>query len=149
MKKEDRKQPEGKQPFLKDLGISFALDTKSGVPFYRQIIQMVEYNVGAGKLSPGDRLPTIRALSITLKINPNTIAKAYMELELRGFVKTQVGSGTYICENSADTEDEQTRIKKKIEELCLDLVRKAGALGVGKDALIKLIKNSEPEEEGK
>ena len=77
----------------------FTLDTASGVPFYRQIIRRIADAVLAGTLPPGTRLPTIRSLASQLKINPNTIAKAYAELELRGIVTTQVGSGTFISEN--------------------------------------------------
>ena len=80
--------------------LDLALDTASGVPFYRQIIQRIELSILAGRLGPGDRLPTIRALAVELKINPNTIAKAYGELELKGIVTTQVGSGTFVSDQS-------------------------------------------------
>lgn len=79
-----------------DQEFSVRLESSSGIPFYRQIIQQIEYASVTGALPPGTRLPTIRALAISLKINPNTIAKAYAELELRGVVKTQVGCGTFV-----------------------------------------------------
>jgi GntR family transcriptional regulator len=135
---DDTREKDQRQPFLKELGIGFALDTKSGVPFYRQIIQAVERTVSQGGLKPGDRLPTIRALSIALKVNPNTVAKAYTELEIRGLIQTQVGSGTYVTGKSNDP-GEKDRIKKKIEDLCVDLIRKAKALGAGKQELIKIL----------
>ncbi len=127
-------------PFLKELGTSFALDTKSGVPFYRQIIQLVERITVERKLKPGDRLPTIRALSIALKVNPNTVAKAYMELEIRGLVQTQVGSGTYVTDKRPDP-GERDRARKMVEELCLDLLRKASALGVEKEEVISIVRD--------
>jgi GntR family transcriptional regulator len=140
--REINQEPAGqKPPFLKELGINFALDTKSGVPFYRQIIQVVEYNMSIGKLKPGDKLPTIRALSIGLKVNPNTIAKAYMELEIRGLVQTQVGSGTYISDTKVEMLNELEHIRKKLEELCWDFLRQAKALGVDKEEIIDMLKS--------
>ncbi|MDR1902558.1 MAG: GntR family transcriptional regulator, partial [Treponema sp.] len=61
--------------------LSFTLDPSSGVPLYRQIIRQIEYAVLSGRMLPGDRLPTIRSLAVKLRINPNTIARAYGELE--------------------------------------------------------------------
>jgi GntR family transcriptional regulator len=129
-----------KNTATKDPWASFSLDAKSGVPFYRQIILMVEHNIGSGRLKPGDRLPTIRALSITLKVNPNTIAKAYMELEIRGLVTTQVGSGTFISESKPDLQDEHNRLQERIRDLVTDLLRQAAALGVGREEIIRIIK---------
>ncbi len=140
MKGGKRIEPSQNQLYIKDLGITFSLDTESGIPFYRQIVQSVEHNIAVGALSPGDKLPTIRAFAIALKINPNTIAKAYTELELRGLVKTQVGSGTYISNRQADTAGERERTKKKIEEICLELLRRAKALGVEREEIISALK---------
>jgi GntR family transcriptional regulator len=79
--------------------ILYSLDSKSGVPFYKQIIHQVEMSIANGLLSTGDKLPTVRSLAVELKINPNTVARAYGEMEIRGLVETQQGSGTYIKEN--------------------------------------------------
>jgi GntR family transcriptional regulator len=133
-----------KIPYLKELGIDFSLDAKSGVPFYRQIIQMVEYNMYVGKLKPGDKLPTIRALAITLKINPNTIAKAYNELEIRGLVQTQVGSGTFIKDKKIDITE--IELKRKVDELCGEFLNKAKSLGIQKDEIINTLKNFKEDE---
>jgi DNA-binding transcriptional regulator YhcF (GntR family) len=76
--------------------IPFKLDLKSGVPFYRQIIDQVKSAIVTGAITPGDRLPTVRQLAVDLSINPNTVSRAYMELELTGLVDTQMGSGTSI-----------------------------------------------------
>jgi GntR family transcriptional regulator len=138
----DGKRTEANQNhnFLKDLGINFHLDTESGIPFYRQIVQSVEHNIAVGALSPGDKLPTIRAFAIALKINPNTIAKAYTELEIRGLVKTQVGSGTYISKDQTYATNERERTKKKLEEICVELIRKAKTLGVEREEIISALK---------
>jgi GntR family transcriptional regulator len=119
----------------------FGLDTGSGVPFYRQIVQSVENNMGAGRLRPGDRLPTIRALSVALKVNPNTIAKAYTELELRGLVHTQVGSGTYVSAHKVDAPADRSRNRKRAEEACWELIRRARALGVARSDMIEMLES--------
>jgi GntR family transcriptional regulator len=108
--------------------LSLTIDTASGVPFYRQVILGVERAVIAGALSPGDKLPTIRALAIALKMNPNTIAKAYAELELRGIVETQVGSGTYVS-RKRPLEDERKR-EEAIAQAVARAVRELVALGL-------------------
>ncbi len=136
---DERNQNVQNPPFLKQVEVDFSLDTKSGVPFYRQIIQLVENHVNQGKLRPGDRLPTIRALSVALKVNPNTIAKAYMEMEIRGIVKTQVGSGTYVANMNENQADEAERVKKKIDDMLLDLLKRAKALGVDRERIIEIL----------
>lgn len=96
---------------IADQEFSIKLESSSGIPFYRQIIQQIEYATVTGALPSGMRLPTIRALAISLKINPNTIAKAYAELELRGVVKTQVGCGTFVLPpHAGDGEPSRGRI---------------------------------------
>lgn len=126
---------------MKARKMEFRLDTTSGYPFYRQIIQQIEHAVLSRRLLPGDRLPTIRSLAIELKINPNTIAKAYNELELRGIVETQVGSGTYVSENRVAEED--TQRQKKIEERLVRFIQDMDALGVSRRELLELIRDFE------
>lgn len=115
------------------------LDGGSGVPFYRQIIQQIEHSILAGILVPGDRLPTIRSLAIELKINPNTIAKAYGELEIRGIVVTQVGSGTYVSDKEFSSERDIRG--EKIREVLIRFLREMEALGVNKSELADLVRN--------
>jgi GntR family transcriptional regulator len=122
-------------------GITFSLDTESGIPFYRQIVRTVEHHTRSGTLKPGDKLPTIRALSVALKVNPNTIAKAYMELEIRGLVHTQVGSGTYVSAKKADSASERERSRKKAEELAGETIRKAKAYSLSKSELLQTLKS--------
>ncbi|MFQ3621059.1 MAG: GntR family transcriptional regulator [Spirochaetales bacterium] len=117
--------------------LSIYLDGASGVPFYRQIIQQIEQAILSKRLLPGDKLPTIRALAIELKINPNTIAKAYNELEIRGIVLTQVGSGTYVSDKEIDRKEKERR--KKIEESLGRFLREMDSLGVEREEIPKLI----------
>ena len=118
--------------------ISFSLDNSSGVPVYRQIINQIENAVVSGRMAVGDRLPTIRSLSVSLKINPNTIAKAYNELEIRGIVQTQVGSGTYIADKKPEAPDVRA---KKLREAVERFLQESGELGAGKDEVIKLLED--------
>ena len=83
-------------------GLKFALDSTSGVPFYRQIIKQIEMAMVDGRLNTGVQLPTVRGLAVDLQINPNTVARAYNELEIRGVVNTQQGTGTFISDKKIE-----------------------------------------------
>src|ERR1044072_2014176 len=74
----------------------FRLYAHSGVPAYRQIIDQVHAGLASGSLTGGDQLPTVRQLAVDLAINPNTVLRAYRELELSGLVETHQGTGTFI-----------------------------------------------------
>jgi GntR family transcriptional regulator len=124
-------------PADKKEAISFSLDAVNGVPIYRQIIRQIEFAILSGRMRPGDRLPTIRALAVELKTNPNTIAKAYGELEIRGILETQVGSGTYISDKKPEPEDDG--LDQKIHELVGSFIRDMQGLGVEKRELARLI----------
>jgi GntR family transcriptional regulator len=117
--------------------IRFSLDPANGAPIYRQIIQQIEYAILSGRMRPGDRLPTIRSLAVELKTNPNTIARAYGELEIRGILTTQVGSGTFISNKKPVMEDD--RLNRKIREVLARFMREMRELGVEKRELVKLI----------
>jgi len=117
--------------------INFTLDSDIGAPIYRQIIQQIEYAILSGRMKPGDRLPTIRSLAVDLKTNPNTIAKAYGEMEIRGILETHVGSGTYISDKKPVMEDDS--LNRKIREVLGRFVQDMRDLGVENRELIKLI----------
>jgi len=117
--------------------LSFSLESANGIPIYRQIIRQIEYGILAKRLVPGDRLPTIRALAVELKANPNTIARAYGELEIRGILTTQVGSGTFIADKRPEG-DEDIR-EQKIQEVLNRFIGEMKALGVERDELLERI----------
>ena len=77
------------------------ISPKDGVPIYRQIVNQVKYLVGSGRLVPGEELPPIRVLAERLVVNPNTVARAYAELEHAGIVTKRHGSGTYVSDNGS------------------------------------------------
>ena len=120
---------------------SFSLDMSDGTPIYRQIIKQIEYAILSGRLKTGDKLPTIRALAVELKANPNTIAKAYGELEIRGILVTQVGSGTYISDKKPSGEEDS--LDKMIKELAGKFIQDMKGLGVDKKELLRVISSYE------
>jgi GntR family transcriptional regulator len=122
----------------------FSLDTANGVPIYRQIIQQIEYAILSGRMRPGDKLPTIRSLAVALKINPNTIAKAYGELEIRGILTTQVGSGTYISDKApllGEALGAEEGLNRKIREVLDRFVLDMKYLGVEEKELIDIVRD--------
>jgi GntR family transcriptional regulator len=107
--------------------ISIHLDVKSGVPFYRQIIDQVKSAIATGRLGHGDRLPTVRQLAVDLSVNPNTVSRAYTELELTGLVETQMGSGTYVGHKKVEQDDVERR--RILDQICQEFLSRASSHG--------------------
>jgi GntR family transcriptional regulator len=104
------------------------LDSRSGVPVYRQIIDQVLGGIAAGSLTAGDQLPTVRQLAVDLAINPNTVVRAYRELEIREVLATQQGTGTFITEKKPQPDELERR--RRVTQLAGDLLARAGAEGI-------------------
>jgi GntR family transcriptional regulator len=111
------------------------LDLHSGVPVYRQIIDQVHGGVASGILSVGDQLPTVRQLAVDLSINPNTVARAYRELELGGLLETHQGTGTFISKQKMRGGEEQR--SRQLSQIVGDFVARAGAAGFTVENLIE------------
>src|SRR5881392_1667977 len=105
----------------------FRLDPHSGVPVYRQIIDQVIGGMAAGALAGGDQLPTVRAVAVDLAINPNTVSRAYRELEIRGVLETQQGTGTFVANQSVKRD--QVEHQRQLDQLVGEFVARAGAAG--------------------
>ncbi len=105
----------------------FRLDMKSGVPVYRQLIDQVLVAIAAGQLSAGDQLPTVRQLAVDLSINPNTVVRAYKELEIRGMLNTQQGTGTFITAKKVKTDEAQRQ--KRLSHMVSEFVAHVSAEG--------------------
>ncbi|MGE0074313.1 MAG: GntR family transcriptional regulator [Sphaerochaetaceae bacterium] len=119
--------------------ITFTLDSKSGIPYYKQIILQVEMAIADGRLSKGARLPTVRSLAVDLSINPNTVARAYNEMEIRDIVVTQQGSGTFISEKQITIDAiERERI---LTEITRSFITKAASYGFTLEELLDHIKD--------
>ena len=122
----------------------FQLDLHSGVPVYRQVIDQVRGAIAAGQLAPGDQLPTVRQLAVDLAINPNTVVRAYRELELGGLLETQQGTGTFI--STQKIKRAEVERERQLAQIVADCVSRAGAAGFTVDELIKELRGlpSEP-----
>lgn len=117
----------------------FRLDPHSGVPVYRQLIDQVQAALAMGALKPGDQLPTVRLVAVELEINPNTVMRAYRELEIRGVLDTQQGTGTFIADKpSPASHDDKER---KLGQLVGEIVARAGSAGLTLDELIAALQN--------
>ena len=119
--------------------ITFALDPKSGVPIYQQIQDQVRYGVAAGRLRPGEQLPTVRALAVDLAVNPNTVIKAYTELERQGVVTTEQGSGTFVAPLPAVVLAPEDR-QAKLRALCAEFLGQVAQYGFGPDDVLRAVR---------
>jgi GntR family transcriptional regulator len=121
---------------------TFALDPHSGVPVYRQLIDQVQAGVAAGSLKPSQQLPTVRQVAVDLTINPNTVQRAYREMEIRGILETQQGIGTFISNKKIErSRDEHAR---KLAQFTGDFVARAGAGGFTVQELIDSLRDLLP-----
>jgi len=106
---------------------AFRLDVQSGVPVYRQIIDQVTGGMASGVLKAGDQLPTVRQLAVDLAINPNTVVRAYSELEIRGVLETQQGTGTFISRQKIKRDEVERQ--RRLNQLVSEFIARAGAMG--------------------
>jgi GntR family transcriptional regulator len=121
----------------------FVIDLHSGVPVYRQLIDQVRSGIASGSLTAGDQLPTVRQLAVDLAINPNTVMRAYRELELGGLLETQQGTGTFIStrklqRNSAERE-------RQLGQMAGEVAARAGAAGFSLEDLIDRLRDLLPQ----
>src|SRR5262245_60055824 len=112
------------------------LNTSDGAPIYVQIVQQVKYLVAAGRLQPGEELPPIRALAERLLINPNTVARAYRELERLGVVTKRSTAGTFVSPKTDGRHEALAGLVRKAD----DLVREADRQDVGPEDLVELVR---------
>jgi GntR family transcriptional regulator len=119
------------------LSSDFRLDLGSGVPVYRQIIDQVTGGIAAGRLRSGTQLPTVRQMAVDLAVNPNTVMRAYRELEIRGILETQQGTGTFISRQPVAV-DEVER-ERRLDQIVGEFAARAGAEGFSvRDLLSRL-----------
>jgi GntR family transcriptional regulator len=111
-----------------DRRFELRLDLQSGVPVYRQIIDQVLGGISTGNLKPGDQLPTVRQLAVDLAINPNTVVRAYRELEIREVLTTQQGTGTFITDKKPRANEVERQ--RRLAQLAGELLARAGADGI-------------------
>lgn len=120
-------------------GFQFGLDLHSGVPVYRQIIDQVIGGIAASALTGGDQLPTVRQLAVDLAINPNTVIRAYRELEIRGVLETQQGTGTFISHQAVQRDG--TERQRRLSQLVGELAARAGSEGFTVEEVIEQLQD--------
>jgi GntR family transcriptional regulator len=107
--------------------VEFKLDLKSGVPFHRQIVDQIRYGIASDRLMPGEQLPTVRELAVHLQVNPNTIRKAYSELEILGILNTQQGTGTFVSHQQVEIGADEK--KRMLRQICDEFVARGHQYG--------------------
>jgi GntR family transcriptional regulator len=124
----------------------FALDLRSGVPVYRQLIDQVQAGIASGALAVGDQLPTVRQAAVDLEVNPNTVMRAYREMEIRGILTTQQGTGTFVAPKQV--ERDQVERERQLQQLVGEFAARAGAGGFTLGEVIEQLQERVQEQSG-
>ena len=113
----------------------FTVDPRSGVPIYLQLIEQVKRGVALGTLAAGEQLPTVKALALELTVNPNTVARAYRDLERDGVIETSPGRGSFVRNNGTASSE----LRTDVAEPALDnAIRTAKGLGLDSNEVRRL-----------
>ena len=118
---------------------TFRIDMRSGVPLYRQLIDQVQAAIATALLVPGDQLPTVRQVAVDLEINPNTVMRAYREMEIRGILDTQQGTGTFVAQQTV--ERDAVEHSRSLEQLVEEFAARAGAGGFNLEELMMALRD--------
>lgn len=118
--------------------MSFYVDTASRLPIYQQLVQQIRAAIARGDLQPDERLPSVRQLSTELVVNPNTVARAYLELERGGLLVSRVGRGMFIAQPGTDLT--RSARKRRLEESLDQWLTEAVHLGFAADEVVALVK---------
>ncbi len=115
----------------------FHIDPASGVPIYLQIVQQIRSAVATGVLEEGETLPSVRELAVELAVNPNTVAKAYRELQRDGVISVARGSGTYVSTTPPSVS--RTEVAERLRSAARRVAAEAYSLGVSRGELMQVI----------
>ena len=113
----------------------FQIDTQSGVPYYRQVIEQVKFAIARRQLAPGDQLPTVRQLAVDLSVNPNTVVRAYRQLETEQILRTQQGSGTFVSSKRPPVD--QLERRRMLDQIITDLMARGSSYGFSLDDILE------------
>lgn len=122
------------------------IDNKSSLPIYQQIVDKIKEEILKGTLEKGDRLPSVRELSAMITANPNTVSRAYSELERQKVIETMRGRGTYVTSDYEATIDEK-RVKAMQEDI-KKIIIEAKYMGISKEKLVKMVSSTYESIEG-
>jgi GntR family transcriptional regulator len=121
------------------LPFSFRLDMRSGVPLYRQLIDQVQAAIATEALLPGEQLPTVRQVAVDLEINPNTVMRAYREMEIRGILDTQQGTGTFVAQKTV--ERDALEHSRALEQLVEEFAARAATGGFNLEEVMMALRD--------
>ena len=114
------------------------IDFRAGSPIYIQIVEQIRQQVASGELKPNDQLPTVRQLASELRVNFNTIARAYRILDEAGLISTQQGRGTYIASRLGEGQVQKMRLDK-LRAMLGQVIREARVLGYGREEIEQIV----------
>jgi GntR family transcriptional regulator len=114
------------------------IDFESGVPIYMQLVDRIKQMVGSGQLQPGQQLPTMRQLAADLRINYNTVGRAYLILDQEGVISTQQGRGTYITSRLNEEQIQKLRMDK-LHSIIGEAIRDALVLGYSRQEIERIV----------
>jgi len=113
----------------------FSLSPSHPMPLYAQLTRAIQFAITTGRLRQGEQLPTVRQLAVELRVNANTVAKVYAELERSGILETRRGVGTFVCARQFQPNDREDH-EKQLRELVDRFVEEASAMGFTPDDLL-------------
>jgi GntR family transcriptional regulator len=120
--------------------LTLHLDFRSGLPIYIQIANQIEQQASGGTLKPGNQLPTVRALALELRVNFNTVARAYRLLDEAGVISTQQGRGTYVMEKAAPEMEKRLR-RETLEALARQYIGEGKRLNFSDAELSRMVRD--------
>jgi GntR family transcriptional regulator len=126
----------------------FYLNSSDATPLYAQLTRAIQFAIATGKLRIGEQLPTVRQLAVDLRINANTVAKVYAELERTGVVETRRGVGTFICARHFEPKENRQR-EVHLRDFADRFIAEAGALGFSLDDVIDHLESRRKKEIGR
>lgn len=122
------------------------IDIRSDIPITNQIVEQIQHQLAAGELKPNDQLPTVRALALDLRVNFNTVARAYRILDEAGVISTQQGRGTFILEQPPP--DAENRLKHDaLQALARRYLAEANRLGFSREQSLQIFQQAQEENE--
>jgi GntR family transcriptional regulator len=122
-----------------EIKLNLQLDFHSGLPIYVQIVNQIQGQLAGSLLKPGDQLPTVRALALDLRVNFNTVARAYRMLDEAGVISTQQGRGTYILEKPPPEAAQRLR-REALEALARRYIREGARLGFASAEITRILR---------